>query len=129
MLYFTIRKQKHNLDINDYTNVHHVKPETLTGSLCCDTVIPMGAISIYYVRFFWHSFVGSVANAMFDPMGSWPLLRFIGLPNISSSQVRMFRNKQKGCRSSWAPGHPCGYPVRHALFGTDGTETVITSHS
>ena len=37
MLDFTIRKQKRNLDINDNTHVHHVKPET------SDWVISNGA--------------------------------------------------------------------------------------
>lgn len=32
MLYFTFRKHKHNIHINDNTHVHRVKPQTLTES-------------------------------------------------------------------------------------------------
>ena len=56
------------------------------------------------IYFFSHLLVGSVVCvAMFDPMGSWPLLRFTVLPpscesvsNTTSSQACMFRNKDLG---------------------------------
>ena len=80
MLDFTIRKQKRNLDINDNTHVHHVKPETSdwvisNGAqreqipLCHCVVILVDAI---IKKKNWHLLVGSVVCvAMLDPMGSW----------------------------------------------------------